>query len=929
MKKLKLIMTAYALLGGISLASAQTDVTATYITNAGFETAPIFDGTSVGSNEEPKSNAEPTAGATLVEGAVNVYEISGWTNMTDETSDFARVFTMPYNTTLYVKSNGSNGGQVVTSPTNGSSVTTGNNSLLFVEANWCNNAILGVKQTVNLPAGSYRLTFDTYVKTSVANASSRCGVSYGETTNYKWPEATDTWTNNEVVFKLTEPTDVTISMGYKKSANVGGGSSAFLFVDNVKLYYESLLDVAKKELSDRIVTAKAITAVHEASLQSALSSAISTAEAFSATTAAEYESAIGALQEAIDNSNTSISHYQNDLKPIIDKLKGYATTDLSAMDNDYNNGVYTSETNKAALLSQYQSIEIAALTAANATDYTSVIINPDFEFDGEQVSKPTKPTGWSSTHDGADDGTRNSTVTNMTGWYYNKWEQWWDENLDIKQKIANLPNGQYTISATLAGWSGCTVDLTANNKKTYINGAGDGTGVDASVTCNVTDGTLNIRVNWGVREGGTFFKCDNFTLTYHGVKPMLAEAITEAEAIYNNGANVGSGVFQIPAAAGTAFSNAISTAQGVYDNSGASASDVQTAIQNLEGAVTTFLETEINAPAEGQLFNIILTYSGWDYDQKAMTYMAGDRDDMGNYNIKYQAEANKNMAQAFTFTKVSGNDYRLSQIDTDGNARYMCTGKIYSGNNSQIRTTTNAEEAMAVTVIPTSVEGVYNLYNVAAENFIGSQDAGVFTVNSHISFNIVETTKPSIAINTTDAGYGTTMLPFAVAALPSGVKAYTCAEVEGATLTLAEVTALAANKPYIIEGAWNETVTGDAQGTALTYTEGLLTGVYADTAAPVGSYVLQNLDSGLGFYQVAEDKQPTVKANHAYLTLPVQEQTEARALFFDNATAIRAIEALTSGEAEIYNAAGARQNSLQKGVNIIKQGNKKFKVMVK
>lgn len=38
MKKLKLIMTAYALLGGISLASAQTDVTATYITNAGFET---------------------------------------------------------------------------------------------------------------------------------------------------------------------------------------------------------------------------------------------------------------------------------------------------------------------------------------------------------------------------------------------------------------------------------------------------------------------------------------------------------------------------------------------------------------------------------------------------------------------------------------------------------------------------------------------------------------------------------------------------------------------------------------------------------------------------------------------------------------------------------------------------------------------------
>ena len=38
---------------------------------------------------------------------------------------------------------------------------------------------------------------------------------------------------------------------------------------------------------------------------------------------------------------------------------------------------------------------------------------------------------------------------------------------------------------------------------------------------------------------------------------------------------------------------------------------------------------------------------------------------------------------------------------------------------------------------------------------------------------------------------------------------------------------------------------------------------------------------------------------------------------------------LTSGEAEIYNAAGARQNGLQKGVNIIKQGGKSFKVVVK
>ena len=377
-------------------------------------------------------------------------------------------------------------------------------------------------------------------------------------------------------------------------------------------------------------------------------------------------------------------------------------------------------------------------------------------------------------------------------------------------------------------------------------------------------------------------------------------------------ANIGTGAFQYS-------QDAIKAANELVQGT-ATVTEVEAAYEAL---------TTVNAPADDQLFNVILTYGGWTYDQKAMTYMAGDRDDQGGYNIKYNAPANKNLAQAFTFTKVSGNNYKMSQIDADGNVRYMCTAKVYDekGSTSSIRTTTNADDAMLITVIPTATEGVWNLKNVTADNFVGSQDAGVFTVNSHIDFNIVETTKPSIAINTTAAGYGTTILPFAVASLPEGVKAYTCAEVSGNTLTLEEVTTLEANNPYIIEGAWNATVTGDAQGTALNYTEGLLTGVYAQTDAPVGSYVLQNQESVVGFYKVAEGegKQPKVGANHAYLTAP----SEARALYFNNATAIRAIEVLTSGEVEIYNAAGARQNSLQKGVNIIKQGNKTYKVMVK
>ena len=852
------------------------------------------------------------------------YEVSGWT--ANFGNEWVYGATSVYNTSSEVI----NG---VASPASDMFSNTDGGTLHF-SSGWNNQA--RYKQTVNnLPSGRYVFYYEANNQNSSATsiASNYFGVSgtagdfYGTSNSFVYDETKsfdyNAWKACAFEFDVAKAANIDFHIGIVGALN-GSGNGAKLWIDNVLVYRISDLMVEEADANQIIEDAEALNdAVYNATEKSDLATKLA---AFKGNKSLENYSA---LNVSLGNAKASADHYKNDLKPIIDGLKDYATADLTAMDNDYNNGVYTSETDKTALIEQYQSIEIPALKAANATNYTSAIINPDFELDGKQVSKPT---GWSCTHDGGDDGTRNGTVTNMSGWHYNKWQSWWDENFDIKQTIENLPNGQYTLSATLAGWSGCTVNLTANDKWTYIDGAGDGTGVDASVTCNVTDGTLNIRVNWGLREGGTFFKCDNFTLTYNGIKPMLAEAITEANAIYNNGANVGTGVFQIPTAAGTTFSNAISTTQGVYDNSGATASELQTAYDNLETAITTFLETEINEPEEGQLFNVVLNYPGWDYDQKAMTYMAGDRDNMGGYNIKYQAPANKNLAQAFTFTKVEGNNYKLSQIDADGKVRYMCTGEPYEGGNaSQIRTTTNAEDAMQLTVIPTSVEEVYNLLNVAANEFIGSQDEGVFTKNWHIDFNIVETTKPSIAINTTTAGYGTTMLPFAVTSLPSGVKAYTCAEVDGTTLTLVEVTALAANKPYIIEGAWNETVSGDAQGTALTYTEGLLTGVYAETTAPVGSYVLQNLSTGLGFYKVAEGegKQPKVGANHAYLTLPVQEQTDARALYFDNATAIRTIEALTSGEAEIYNTAGVRQNGLKKGVNIIKQGNKTCKVMVK
>jgi len=222
-------------------------------------------------------------------------------------------------------------------------------------------------------------------------------------------------------------------------------------------------------------------------------------------------------------------------------------------------------------------------------------------------------------------------------------------------------------------------------------------------------------------------------------------------------------------------------------------------------------------------------------------------------------------------------------------------------------------------------------FNVAEDNNI-----------SWLSFKNVKyavATESSVAMNIA-SGYATFIAPFDVT-IPTGVKAYTVDGVEdnGTTLEMTEVTTtIPANTPVVLESESNvsETFAGYSIATEATYTAGLLTGVYAETAAPNGSYVLQNQKDVVGFYQVDTEKaQPKVGANHAYLTYtkPAAAEEGAKAFYFPagEATAIEAISALTADAIEgIYTIGGAKLNSLQKGINIVKmQNGETQKVLVK
>jgi hypothetical protein len=115
----------------------------------------------------------------------------------------------------------------------------------------------------------------------------------------------------------------------------------------------------------------------------------------------------------------------------------------------------------------------------------------------------------------------------------------------------------------------------------------------------------------------------------------------------------------------------------------------------------------------------------------------------------------------------------------------------------------------------------------------------------------------------------------------------------------------------------------DVAGKTVAYddlVEGLLTGVYADTPAKVGTHVLQHrtdLNGAVGFYEVKTEGVTTVPAYRAYLTKPAG--AKERAFFFDgDATAIEGVSAIAAGEIEaIYTTGGVQVQSLQKGMNIV------------
>lgn len=209
-------------------------------------------------------------------------------------------------------------------------------------------------------------------------------------------------------------------------------------------------------------------------------------------------------------------------------------------------------------------------------------------------------------------------------------------------------------------------------------------------------------------------------------------------------------------------------------------------------------------------------------------------------------------------------------------------------------------------------------------NLATNADPGQGQAGDHLYVDDIEllydTEYDEAPVVMTDAKYATFCAPFDVN-VPYGMKAYTVQGVnEDTSLDMADVKdVIPANTPVVLSGDGAKSFTAYGIAVPATTEAGMLTGVYSDTEAPVGSYVLQNIDGVVGMYQVAEGEQPIVKANHAYL---IVQTYKAKAFYFskedaDEATGINLTPALSESKEVIYNMAGQQVKKAQNGIYVI------------
>lgn len=992
MKKLKLLLSGFALLGGVLGAQADDvfkDITTGKITNPSFEAADAV-------VSEKNSTGDLTTGWSIQ--AISFGRVAVFNSSSTATS--------PYNTY-------------------GSSAASADTYYLIIRSNENTESTdrtqtVRQKTAMSLTKNTYRISFDYKVAQCTGNTLTLTVSALNGSTSLAKKDidipqvaantsyfGSQVWTNGSFDLELTETKDVKIDITCITRSKKDGSKTTFALLDNFKLEWnltESLKDLIS-EANTFLTTEGDAGGTSYTALKSAIDAANAVKESTDAST---LETQYNALTDALDlaknhrkpwltawntaNTNYEAATYANvtgtektALKAEIDKSEPSTAGDYDSAKNDLvtantnftaaktNYDKYAAEVENAAALgvdpipaldvaSNYSDklkalivLEDAAVTAGFTQDITARVVD-----------------SWSTSN--ADEKTDAEHWSGESHTYYNRYQE--SGFTMYAKKTVSLPAGTYVLKAAArcdkrneenAYYLGVTIDGDQTKELYTSTSGGTGKGIATNGNANYTEGTfanegagygwewrfvgftlvetkeVELKISANIFAKGWVSFSDIQLLTTSATEKnvlikLLNEEITAAAAI-DNTTNVGSNAFQIPSSAAEALDDAITAAQGIYDASALkSSSELEDAINDLKSAETAYATAELNAPDPTKKYFIKVKTADHAKLGNAIVVSLGSISTSNPTGYTFNASAAPapylaDNYQSFKFTKVLGNNYIVS-IDGPSGTVYLTNGDkngSTAGHKvNQIQANSDSEKAMQFKFAPSPNNGAFVIYNTEANATIACESGGsIYTTSGNADFAIEEAVASVPITIASDVKLATRIFPF-TPVLPSGVKAYSCEAAAGDVLTLVEVVEPAANTPYILYA--ENGYSGDAlTGYGTATTDSYTAGWLTGvytSRAATAGNYVLQNQSGTIAFYEVEDVIPTIGAYRCYLTA----SASARALYinFNEATVVETIKALTNGKNTIYNAAGTVVPSLQKGLNIIKTSDGTIrKVMVK
>ena len=950
MRKLKLLFAACAFLAGGMTASAQTDVTSTYITNADFsQGTPITVGVCTYA-KDAVSNGTTYSQLVPVEG----WEIPA-------NGDARAGGLIAFGSGVWI------GGPGYTAPaTNSDGDATGN--ILGLVGVWSGTA--QYTQNATLPAGKYTLVLGVYNSVGGTDAFTKNLIGFIEDGGTEHLAATkvysvNTWKYEFITFELATETSGKFTLGQH------------LFLSGIQLFdgevdataYEAAKALKRKKGEWTVALQNANDALTNYTYvvgdeRSTLETEVGKAEP---TTIEGYEEAISALTNALSAFNGAKVSFDalETAKAAATPDLAYAATAKKTALTDAKGVTATSKTDAeektaaiiTALRAYYESHALAE-GVEGALNMTDRIANPNAD-DGNNSwtwsgnkNNPASNEPWTDA-----DGNATHKYFDGGNWNGSNW------TTTMKQTIS-IPAGKYLLTAKGRAATNTTLTMAVGEASVELPHVGSTGNVfdrgwgDASVEFTTDGSDVDIEVEAKADPTHEWFSVSDFRLVrlelytematstdYEAMADALADAkaktlgfekgeyapyanveaiqaIAVAEAVDTDAENAKSDIEAITTALGNWIANATDV-DAIYNGTFAEANGTNpkgwTRSNNGWGQQITGLSAEANGVAEGTTTAWYYNTNGsWQYGNDGIYVMPLAANQAYVLTFKYRKHNTdwQNWMKASVLKDDAG--LALTEFSAAEDGTTFVTAKAYF--------TTGAAGNYILSIEQNGNAHLTDVSLVKAESAaIALNEGETFSPINRTYYETVNMTR------TVKDGFNTVCLPFDLTAeqvadaFGENAKVYTYSETseESNNVTInfnaKEGNTIAANVPVLIGEA---TASKAAVFNSMMFKSGetnvagnfvTFKGIYAPITVAEGDYFIGN-----GALCKSEGA-TSLKAFRAYLDATDEVSVKMFVGDEEIATGIDTIEngQLTIDNAPIYNLAGQRLQKMQKGINIV------------